>query len=165
MSEITKPIPDGAKPIRWIAPAGLVLAVIAVALATWSLMRPVPEAVSPTASADQQASAKTGTCKAFATVSQAVVLQTHEDLGPDPVAKEAVAANARLAMFGGGSYLLAHIDPATPDELAAAAKSFAGSLQDIALYALAGIPNIDAAQAARLRDAESASNRVAQQCK
>ena len=51
-----------------------------------------------------------------------------------------MAANARLAMFGGGSYLLAHIDPATPDDLAAAAKSFANGLQDIAVYALAECP-------------------------
>lgn len=165
MPEVNGPMPDDAKPFRWVASAGLALAVIAVALAAWSLLRPAPEPTPSASSADQQAAAKTSTCKAFATVSQAVVLQTHEDLGPDPVAKEAVAANARLAMFGGGSYLLAHIDPATPDELAAAAKSFAGDLQDIAVYALAGVPNIDATQAARLRDAESASNRVAQQCK
>lgn len=162
------PIPSGAKPSGWIAPAALALAFIAVALAAWSLLRPAPEPDSsapPAPSAQQQASAKTGTCKAFAMVSQAVVLQTHADLGPDPVAKEAVAANARLAMFGGGTYLLAHIDLATPDDLAAAAKSFASGLQDIAVYALAGVPNIDATQTARLRDAESASDRVAQLCK
>ena len=165
--EVAQPARGGAKPPGWIAPIGLALAVVAVALAAWSLLRPAPEPASSDSapSAEQQASAKTGTCKAFAMVSKAVALQTHADLGPDPVAKETVAANARLAMFGGGSYLLAHIDPATPDDLAAAAKSFANGLQDIAVYALAGVPNIEATQAARLRDAESASNRVAQQCK
>ena len=160
--EVAQPTGGGVKPSDWIAPLGLALAVVAVALAAWSLLRPAPD---PASSAEQQASAKTGTCKAFAMVSKAVILQTHADLGPDPVARETVAANARLAMFGGGSYLLAHIDPATPDDLAAAAKSFANGLQDIAMYALAGVPNIEATQAARLRDAESASNRVAQQCK
>jgi len=161
------PMPDGAKPSRWIAPVGLVLAIVAVALAAWSLLRPVsePSDTASSASSEQQATAKTATCKAFAMVSKAVALQTHEDLGPDPVAKEAVAGNARLAMFGGGSYLLAHIDPATSDDLAAAAKSFANGLQDIAMYALAGVPNIDATQAARLRDAETVSSRVAELCK
>ncbi len=153
---------------RWIAPVGLLLALVAVALAAWSLLRPTEPAASNSATSsnqEQAAAAKTSACKAFTTVSQAVALQTHADLGPDPVSKETVAANARLAMFGGGSYLLAHLDPATPDELAAATRAFAGGLQDIAMYALAGASNIDPAQAARLRDAETSSSRVATLCK
>jgi hypothetical protein len=37
-------------------------------------------------------------CTAFDTVSKAVPGQTHADLGPDPVAQEAVAGNARSAL-------------------------------------------------------------------
>lgn len=150
-----------------MAPVGLLVAVIAVALAAWSLLRPTPQPSTETSAAPSstQEQAKTSTCKAFSLVTKAVSLQTHEDLGPEPVAKEAVAANARLAMFGGGSYLLARLDPATPGDLATATRSFATGLQDIALYALGGASNIDQAQAARLRDAEAASNRAAELCK
>ena len=50
-------------------------------------------------------------------------LQTHADLGPEPVALAAVAGNARLALFGGGQYLLNSLDSATPPELADAVRS------------------------------------------
>ena len=42
-------------------------------------------------------------------VSKVAPKPTQADLGPNPT--ETVAANARLAMFGGGSYLLAHYRP------------------------------------------------------
>jgi len=80
------------------------------------------------------------------------------------VAVNAVAANARLAMFAGGSYLLARLDPATPEPLAGALRAFANVLQDIAMNSLAGIGNEDPAQAARLREAESLSVRAAELC-
>ena len=158
-------IPEGSPPSRWIAPVGLVLALIAVALAVWSLLRPTSGPSAATSATSTQEQAKAATCKAYSLVSQAVSLQTHQDLGPEPVTQAAVAANARLAMFGGGTYLVTHLDPATPAELAAAGRSFATDLQDIAMYALAGVPNIDATQSARLRDAETASKRVAELCK
>ena len=44
--------------------------------------------------------AKTRVCAAFDTVRKAVSVQTNAELGPDRVAKEAVAANARLATRG-----------------------------------------------------------------
>ena len=61
---------------------------------------------------------KTRVCDAFNTVSKSVQLQTHNDLGPDPVAQAAVAGNARLALVGGGEYLLNNLDSATPSDLA-----------------------------------------------
>ena len=66
-----------------------------------------------------------------------VARQTHADLGPDPVAEQAVAANARLAMTAGGSYLIAHLDAATLAELASAIRSFADDLNTIGNNALA----------------------------
>jgi hypothetical protein len=98
-------------------------------------------------------------------VSTAVSLQTHADLGSDSVAVQAVAANARLAMAAGGAEVLAHLDPATPPDLAAAVRSFADGLQDITMNALAGVSNDDPAQAARLRDASAAGARVADLCR
>lgn len=113
----------------------------------------------------QVADATARVAAAFETVRQAVLLQTHADGGTDPVAVTAVAANARLAMAAGGLYLLARIDPATPQQLADAARSFGEILQDIAMNALAGISNDEPAQAARLRQAEIASEWVAALCR
>ena len=77
-------------------------------------------------------------CAAFDTVSKAVQLQTHADLGPDPIAQTAVAGNARLSLIGGGEYLLSRLDDQTPPELADAVRLFANNLEDIGINALAG---------------------------
>ena len=104
-------------------------------------------------------------CTAFDTVSKAVKLQTNADLGPDPVALEAVAGNARLALLGGGQYLLNRLDSATPPELADAVRSFANNLQDIGMYAAAGVMNSDPAQAARLAEGEATRKQILDLCK
>jgi hypothetical protein len=148
---------------RWIGPAALVVAVIAVALAIWSLLASRTSTHAPTS--QQIADAKGRACTAYNVVYTAVQLQTHADLGTDPVAVQAVAANARLSMTAGGPYLLAHLDPAAPADLAAATRSFANDLQDISMYAQAGVTNTDPAQAARLHAAEAASMRLADLCK
>ncbi len=75
-----------------------------------------------------------------------------------------MAANARLAMAGGGLYLLGRLDPATPADLADAVRAFATVLQDISMNALAGVGNDDPAQAARLQDGETTSTKVAELC-
>ena len=111
---------------RAVAVSALGVAVVAVGLAGWALVRP---------------------------------------MGEDPVAVQAVAANARLSMATGGPYLLAHLDSATPSPLAGAIRSFAGTLQDIAMNTLAGVPNGDPAQAARLGDAQKSSVELAALCK
>ena len=102
----------------------------------------------------QSDDAKAGVCGAFDMVRKAVSMQTNADLGPDPVAREAVAANARLATLGGGEYLLSRLDPATPPELADAVRSFANNLQDIGMNQLVGVPNTDPTIASRLREAD-----------
>jgi hypothetical protein len=148
----------------WVAPAALALAVVAIAVAAWALLRPPARATAP-ATTQQISDAKTRACTAYNTVRTAVSLQTHADPGSDPVAVQAIAANARLAMAAGGSYLLAHLDPATPPPLAAAIRNFADDLQGIAMNVLAGVSNDDPAQAARLRDGEAATARLADLCK
>ena len=100
-------------------------------------------------------------CAAFDTVSKAVQLQTHADLGPDPIAQTAVASNARLSLIGGGEYLLSRLDDQTPPELAEAVRSFANNLDDIGMNALAGATNEDPQQAARLTAGEAGRNKIA----
>ena len=146
---------------RWVAPAALVIAVVAVALAIWALVSE-QSTDSGTALAGDP---KTRVCTAFGTVSNSVRTQTHNDLGPDPVAQAAVAANARLALFGGGQYMLDTLDSETPSELADPVRSFGNELQEISMYALAGVANTDPAQAARLGEADSTRQQIADLCK
>lgn len=161
----TRPEPETPRASsRWVAPAALVIALIAAAAAGWALLRPPPSTDKPAAETPS-ADAKTKACNAFRTVTAAVAIQTHGNAGTDPAAIQAVAANARLAMAGGGTYLLAQTGPGTPPELAAAIGDFATSLQDIAINALAGVTNDNPEQAARLRDAEATNSKVAALCK
>jgi hypothetical protein len=153
----------------WVAPAALVIAVIAIAVAIWALVRspaePAANLGEPAVNAQQSDDAKARVCAAFDTVRKAVSRQTNADLGPDPVAKEVVAANARLATLGGGEYLLSRLDPGTPRELADAVRSFANNLQDIGMNQLAGVPTSDPALAARMSEAQAASPQIAEMCK
>ena len=149
---------------RWVAPVALVIALIAAVAAGWAVLRPPPGTDKPAAEAPS-ADAKANACNAFRTVTAAVAIQTHANAGADPAAIQAVAANARLAMAGGGTYLLARIGPGTPPELADAIRDFATGLQDIAINALAGVTNDNPEQAARLRDAEATNSKVANLCK
>lgn len=146
---------------RFAAPVALVIAVVAVALAIWALVGASSNDSGTALGGDP----KTRVCAAFGTVSKAVPLQTHVDLGPDPVAQAAVAANARLALFGGGQYLLNSVDSATPSDLADPVRKFANSLQDIAIHALAGEVNTDAAQSARLAEADTTRKQIVDLCK
>lgn len=156
----------------WIAPLALLVAVSAVGLAGWALINPPAASVpAPPASAAQPAPVpgrsgdKTQVCAAFHTVRNAVGLQSNANLGPDPVARTAVAANARMAALGGGTYLQAQLTTATPDDLSKAVRNFAIDLQDIGMKQLSGVPNNDAAMTAQLNDAQDASVRISELCK
>jgi hypothetical protein len=147
---------------RWVAPLALLVALIAVGLAMWSLVK-APSETAPTA--QQTGDAKTRVCTAFDTVTKAVYMQTHADLGPDPVAMQAVAGNARLALFGGGQYLLSSLSPDTPSELADDVRSFGNTLSEIGMNALAGVTNDDPAQNTRLQDGQAISTKISALCK
>ena len=155
---------------RWVAPAALAIAVIAIGPLPSGRPRahrmrlPSPPS-SPARHRPQPDAAKARACAAFDMVRKAVSVQTNVDLGPDAVAKVAVAANARLATLGGGQYLLSRLDPATPADLADAVRSFANNLQDVAMHQLVGTPNTDPTMAARLSDAQAASQKIATICK
>jgi hypothetical protein len=149
----------------WLAPAALVVAVIAVALAVWALMRS-PESNNHASAGNQDSGqAKTSVCTAFTTVRNAVSLQTNANLGTDKVATQAVAANARLATLGGGQYLLSRLNDAAPSDLADAVRSFANNLQDIGMAQLAGMPGNDPRVTNHMNDAQAAAARITDLCK
>lgn len=154
---------------RWVSTAALVIALIAMGVATWMLARspvePSGTMAEPAANAEQSDAAKARVCDAFDIVRKAVSKQTNTDLGRDPTAMEAVAANARLATLGGGDYLVSRLDPAAPAELAAAVRALANDFQDIGMNQLVGVPNSDPAVAALLGRAQAASDHIALMCR
>lgn len=147
----------------WTVRITLLIAVIAVGLAVWALLRSPAE--SPTAAGSPGGGdPKARVCAAANTVATAVSLQTNADVGPEPAAIEAVAGNARLAMLGGGTYLVSQISADTPSEVADAAQSFGDTLQAIGIHALSGVDNSDPVQADRIKAAETSRNKLAEVC-
>lgn len=143
----------------------IVIAVAALAVAVWALLN-APAAGDSASSVDESSSdARARVCGAFDTVRNAVSLQTNADLGADPVAVQAVAANARLATLGGGQYLLTQLNSAVPTDLSEDVASFANTLQDIGIGQLAGSPANDPAQVARLDSAQATAARIAELCR
>jgi hypothetical protein len=161
--------PDSRGTGRALSLTTLLIAVVAVALAGWTLFRSMDSRPSePSYSDAQRADAKVKICGAMDVVRRGVSLNTNLQPagGPgDVTGSLAVAANARLALFNGGEYLLARLDPATPTDLSDAVRKFANNLMDIGAAATAGTQNSEPAQAARLKDADSANGTIAQFCK
>jgi hypothetical protein len=160
-----KPAADlssGGGGARVLALLSLLVAMAAIGVAAWALVMAWPQQKE---TAKPSAESKQKVCAAFDTVSRAVQLQTHADLGPDPIAQEAVAGNARLSLVGGGEYLLSRLDDQTPPDLAEAVRLFANNLNEIGINALAGATNDDPQQAARLSAGEDGRNKVAGLCK
>jgi hypothetical protein len=151
---------------RWLPLATLLLAVVAVALSTWALTSALSNSSgNSSANGKLPGDPKARVCSAFDTVARGVQLNTNMDLGPDPVAQVAVAGNARLALIGGGQYLLNQIDGATPRELADPVRSFAQQLQAIGMFALAGVPNNEPQQATRMTEADVTRKQIFDACK
>jgi hypothetical protein len=155
----TTPSGGGAKVVALLS---LIVALAATGVAAWAIVLAWPQ---KEATPQPTAQSKQKVCAAFDTVSKAVQLQTHADLGPDPVAQTAVAGNARLSLIGGGEYLLSRVDDQTPPDLAEAVRLFANNLDEIGMNALAGATNDDPQQAARLTAGEDGRNKVADLCK
>lgn len=126
---------------RWPTFATLAIAVLALAIAALGWLRPVHSA-PPTFTAQQTADAKTNVCTAYKIAHQAVVINTHlaNPRANDQIGTLAVAANARLALLGGGAYLRERLDaePATPADLAKALKAMAGTIDQLGINYLAG---------------------------
>ena len=153
-------------PAGWIAPLALVISLLAAGAAGWALLKPATTADTSAASADP----KGQVCTAFKTVSTGVFRYSHADPAGEPglalaAAQEAVAANARLAMSGGSTYLLRNLSSNTPIELADTVRSFAGTLDTVAMKLLSGIPNTDPAMVDLLKSTDDSSKKITELCK
>lgn len=141
------------------------MAIVAIALAVWALLR--GSNAAPTYSDAQRADAKAKVCAVFKTVRDGVSINTHLQApggDADVVGRLGVAANARISLYDGGQYLLARLDPATPTELADTVREFANGLMDIGAASTAAIPDSDPEQAKRLNAADAAGNKIGKLC-
>ena len=157
-------------PAAWIAPLALVISLLAAGAAGWALFKPVSTPSATDAGASTVADPKGEVCSAFKIVSTAVTRYTNvtlpDNLGPArPGTQEAIAANARLAMTGGSTYLLRNLAPNTPPELADNVRSFAGTLDTIGMKLLTGIPNDNPELVTSLQSAETSNKKIAELCK
>ncbi len=127
-------------PVPFIA---LTLAVIAIAIAAAAWFRAGHG--GPRFNDSQVAQAKTNVCAAYVTVRKGVVENTHmvTPNRDDRTSQLAVAANARLALLGGGGYLRDRLatEPATPADLAKAASSMSQTIEQLGANYLAAADN------------------------
>jgi hypothetical protein len=153
----------------WLQAVVAALAIVAIGLSLWALLQP-PGGGSGSAadfSDAQRADAKTQACSAFTTVRTGVKRNTSMAApgGPDDVTGTlAVAANARIALYDGGQYLLDRVGPATSQQLADALRGFANNLMDIGAAATAGALNTDPEQATRLKNADAENTKIEGLC-
>lgn len=155
-----------------VALLAMALALVAVALSAWAAFRPSPTenaAVGAPAQITDESRgvARQSVCDAFDTVRRGITINTNASApgGPGDVAGGmAVAANARLALLGGGEYLLSKLEPAVPTDLGDATRTFATTLLDIGALSIAGIPTTDPAQTDRMRSADALSAEIAGLC-
>jgi hypothetical protein len=166
MSDTPEPEPKPTRDRSRLALAAIgVIAVVALGLSGWAVLRPY---LDDQHSDSERADAKRQTCAAFDIVRRGVQINTNlrPPGGPEDVTGSlAVAANARVALYDGGLFLLDRIDPATPDDLADSVRTFANASMDIGAAATAGAQNSDPEQAARLREADQAVAAITEKCK
>jgi len=152
--------------MRGTAASALVVAFLSLGVSGFALVRSFDR--EPDYTDEQRATATSKICTAFDTVRTGVATNTNTTPpgGADDITGAlAVAANARLALSDGGLYLLARLEPATPDDLATAVRSFADALLDVGAAATAGVPNTDPEQTRRLAAAEQAAAAVSDRCR
>ena len=133
------PVPRWSDASRWPTYAALVIATIAAVLAGLAYFHPAHNGASV---AQQGGDAKANACSAYANARKAVIINTHLQ-SPNPDAQLAVAANARLALIGGGGYLRDRLaaNTAAPADIAAAANSFATTLEQLGINYLTNATN------------------------
>jgi hypothetical protein len=144
--------------------AGFAVLLAAAALAlwvnTWLQSRSVPE-YTP----EQRETAQSTACSAYTTVRTGVANNTNL-ASPDGgvTGSLAAAANARVALIGGGQYVLARVGPATPTDLADRLQDFGNKLMDFGAAATAGALNTDPGQVALLAEIDALNTTLGQLC-
>ncbi|WP_081290741.1 hypothetical protein [Mycobacterium asiaticum] len=131
-------------------------------------LRPLPKyepPPAPTYTSQQVADAKAKVCAAYAKVHRAVLANTGRSGDNDPATLLGLAANARIALFDSGDYLLKILqqEPATKGDLMAATRALADSYQQLAIdyMAEASEAELQASQAG----VESTGSKVAETCR
>jgi len=126
------------KALQWITYAALAIAVLAVILAALAYF--VPAHNSASATAQQGGDAKANVCAAYRHPKSGS--PQHHMQSPNPDSQFAVAANARLALIGGGAYLSQRLaaNTAAPSDLANAANSLANTIQQLGINYLNQAP-------------------------
>jgi hypothetical protein len=131
------PVPRWSDASNWPTYVALVIATIAAVLGGLAYFHPKHTASVP----QQGGDAKANVCSAYAATRKAVVINTHlESQNPD--LQLAIAANARLALIGGGTYLRDRLDAntAAPSDLANAANSLAATIEQLGINYLIQAP-------------------------
>lgn len=121
------------------------------------------ETPAPTYTDQEGVEAKAQVCAAYGKVHHAVLVNTGRN-GEDPASIFAIAANARMALFDGGGYLLAKLDqaPAAPADLATAVRALVGAYQQLAIDYLAEVPEPE--QQASLQTVDATNAPVFEMC-
>lgn len=125
--------------LRWLTYAALALALIAVVLAALAYFLPAHKGASV---AQQGGDAKANVCAAYTSTKKAVIINTHLQ-AQNPDVQLAVAANARLALIGGGAYLRDRLaaNTAAPADLTNAANSLATTIEQLGVNYLTEASN------------------------
>lgn len=147
----------------WAAVAVLVVGLAGVLIG--AVLRPTFDHIAAHKhTAEEAGEAKTKVCAAYHLVHQAVLVNTGKEGAADFGAVLAVAANARMALFDGGQFLLTKLDeqPATAADFADAVRSLVGAYQQLAIAYLAEVP--DAESQAALESVDAASAKVYDSC-
>jgi len=159
---------------RGLTYVALAIAVIATVLAIVGWFRPTPppppsHPSAPTYTEQQIADAKARACGALNLVNKAAIQNSGTGAPPqqsaDPAMAEAQAAGSRLSLVAGAWYLRDHLDPATPEPIAAAFRHISQIMLDLAENYLVGIQNADPAQADLIKQGNAAFPQALELCK
>lgn len=155
------------RPSSWPTYVSLLVAVVAIGVATAAWLRPpraeTPQHVSFTAAEVEEANANV--CKAYSKVERLTSVVTSKDAGGDPAAAYTIVVNARLGAHAGGQYLSAALEkyPATPPELAAAAQKLSTAFYELVVDQIGNAPDSETSTLAQTIDEGAAE--VGRQCK
>ncbi|MGB8407634.1 MAG: hypothetical protein WCE30_26580 [Mycobacterium sp.] len=150
-----------------VAAAALVVALIAVGVAGWSLYSLKQAEKAPVSDSTEQTSAKLAVCDATIVVRKGISANNTLPIpggDGDQMGALLKAANARVALVNGSTYLMSKLGPAVPADLSDTVHKFADTLLEIGAAAATGLPNDDPEQANRLHDADTYSAQINDMC-
>ncbi|BDB42266.1 hypothetical protein Mkiyose1665_39660 [Mycobacterium kiyosense] len=131
-------------------------------------LRPIPQyhpPAPPTYTSQQIADAKAKVCAAYGKADHAVMANTGRNGDDDPATQLGLAANARIALFDSGQYLLKILgqEPATPHDLAEETRTLADHYQQLALQYMseANDPELTSTR----KEVDRSASRLSEMCK